>query len=233
MTPAQAWGLAVTGSLSVHAFAFWMLGDMNTGTALARVPSPTLDVYLLPPPVTEPLIEPEPEIEIEPEPAAEPESPSPPVPRAVPDRPQPPTATRPSVPETVDSSDRGASQPVEISRGRVDWSAEMSKVIVRMREEAPRYRSFGYPEMSDEARARAARSDREAESEAPGDVEIFPSGEQRLSLGENCYQTAYDPGTVLGEAHRFSNSFVACAPGGGPAEPRNDLFLEAKPAYLR
>ncbi|NIW24758.1 MAG: hypothetical protein GWN29_09445 [Gammaproteobacteria bacterium] len=39
------------------------------------------------------------------------------------------------------------------------------------------------------------------------------------------------PGSVLAEVHRFNNPTMNCVRG-SPDEPQNDLFIDARPAYL-
>jgi hypothetical protein len=224
-TPAQTWAAAIAGSLGAHALVWGLLSQTQRAADQAQRKLPELTVYLVPP---EPPPEPERSRRDLPDLSAEP---TPTVPEA-----RPPEAsereTGEPVPDDVPSGDEPAPPVADSPRAWIDWNAEIAKAVVRLRPEAERYRTFGYPERPEDSNASAADSRGEARLNSPGSTETTAWGERRVWLNEHCYQSGYEPGSVLGEAHRFGNSFVICSPD-SPDKARDDLFAEIKPAYLR
>ena len=214
---AQTWAAAATGSVGLHAALAWLLGAIELGAPASARLTPRLEVFLVPP---QRLVESAP-------PAAELRPPLPSPASAEADE-----EDGPDTPGTAPPAPPAESPPprAPVRRGRIDWDTEIARAVERTRSDAPRYRSFGFPDMADDARGRSA--DRRASRVTPGEIETSSWGEQRTMLGENCYESRYEPGSVLGEAHRFMNPFVVCMQG-APAEPRDDLFEDVRPADPR
>jgi hypothetical protein len=221
---AQTWAAAATGSLGLHAAAAWLLGAIDLGAPTPVRITPRLDVFLVP---REPSIEaaplrPEPETEADPE--SESESEANLSPAVANDEPTDELDGEPGA--APPASAAGSTSP----RVRIDWNTEIARAVERLRSATPSYRSFGYPEVPDDGSSN--RSARAASPVTPGEVETTAWGEQRTMLNDSCYQGQYEPGSVLAEQRRFMNPFVICAPS-APAEPRDDLFEDIEPGYLR
>jgi hypothetical protein len=215
---AQTWAAAATGSLGLHAAAAWLLGAIDLGAPTPVRITPRLDVFLVP---REPLIEDAP-LEPGPETDRESESEANLAPAVANDA---ATDERDSEPDAAPPAPAAESTS---PRARIDWNAEIARAVERVRSATPTYRSFGHPEMPDDASSRSARG---TSPVAPGEVETTPWGEQRTMLNDSCYQSRYEPGSVLAEQRRFMNPFVICTRS-APAEPRDDLFEDIKPDYL-
>ena len=197
------------------------------------VPASVLDPKPPPAPV-------EPELFEEPirAPPPQPERPPPPEPEQQSEtqaEPPPDTETRPenAGESTETSTEQSEARP---SVTRYEWYAAIPEAIARMRaaeEQAPRYREFGNLDALT-AGARPALSyalDPPADDVDALHYETTPWGEERAWINDNCYMSRPAPGTVLAEVHRFNNPMINCD-GSSRAEPQNDLFIEAKPAYL-
>lgn len=244
-TKSPSWTAAVAGSIGLHALLWWAVSSAER-PAESTPPTLPLAVYLLPmppepvdtPPVTMPedlvdelKIEPEPQPE--PEPADEPDSEPPAETTPEPERPESPDEQSPA--ERIADGPEDSPRPARAAPQRrdIDWNLSISRAIARVREqERQEHRSFGRampaPGASPSGRRRDDRS-RPWESQRPG--ETIATGTQQVQVNDNCYYEVYAPGSLLEEAHRFSNSSLSCRPN-GPAEPRYDLFLDARPDYL-
>ncbi len=242
-TTRSSWAAAVAGSVGLHALLWWAVSSAERPAE----PSPralTLAVYLLPMPPepveTAPLPEPsepvddlETELE-EPAPADAPDN------ETRTDAPPEPTE-RPGSAAGQDPDERvaeGTEEPPRRARPapqrrNIDWNRSISQAIALVREqERQEHRSFGRTMPEPGASPSIGRPDdrsRPWETQRPGDT--ISTGTQQVQVNDNCYYEVYAPGSLLEEAHRFSNSSLTCLPN-APAEPRYDLFIDARPDYL-
>ncbi len=233
-TTRSSWATALAGSVGLHGLLWWAVSSAELSSESLPRTLP-LAVYLLPLPAEIP---------------AELNEPLPPEDMLddllAPEEPEPEPdahAEPPAAPAVVDPSDDDrATAPANESRPPravptrrdIDWNASISHAIarVREREREESYRTFGFtvPE-SDIQGPIGSQPDRSKpwESQRPG--ETISTGVDRLQVNDHCYYEVYAPGSLLAEAHRFTNSALSCKPS-APAGPRNDLFRDARPDYL-
>jgi len=235
----HTWATAILGSFGLHGLVYALLTTIEQPAPPARQTS-LLMAYVLPIPRPAPEAAPPTAVEIEPadEPIRE-QSPAPVRPAPTESERQPDTQPEPQ-PEADSRNEANETETAEPngqpSITRYEWYAAIPDAIARMRAaeaQAPHYRTFGaFVAPENEARrpgatARLTVGERLNALRA----ETTSWGEERAYINEHCYQSSYAPGSVLAEVHRFSNATINCE-GGSAQEPRSDLFLDAKPAYL-
>jgi len=230
-TTRSSWATALAGSVGLHGLLWWAVSSAE----LASQPQPRtlpLAVYLLPLPAEIPEKLDEPLL-----PEDMPDDPS------RPEVPEPEARTEPQAsPAVATSSDDHRAMPSDNesrepraapARRDIDWNVSIGRAIARVRErERESYRTFGYTVPESDIQPPIGRQpDRSKpwESQRPG--ETISTGADQLQVNDNCYYEVYAPGSLLAEAHRFTNSSLSCKPS-APARPRNDLFLDARPDYL-
>lgn len=245
----HGWTAAILGSVALHASIYGALSTIEGPAPVALAREPVM-AYIVPPWVLEPEPPPAPvepvvpEAPVErpsPEPEPEPSPPSEPEPESQPETPEAPP------PDVQRRSDTAEGPPAETATEesearpaltRFEWYAEIPEAIARLREaeeQAPQYHEFGNLDAIT-ANAKTATdwaleppADDDGDTAAP--LEAASWGEDRVWLNDNCYASRPAPGSVLAEVHRFTNPTMNCVRD-SPAEPRNDLFIEARPDYL-
>jgi hypothetical protein len=241
-TTSSSWAAAIGGSVGLHALLWWAVSSAERPAEPVPHTLP-LAVYLLPmppeaaemPPLSEPaepVDELEPELEPEPadEPDSEPPAEMPPEPAEGPESPAGQDVEERVADGSEDPPRRARPAP---QRRNIDWNRSISQAIARVREqERQEHRAFGRTMPGPGASPASGRPEERSrpwESQRPGDA--ISTGTQQVQVNDNCYYEVYAPGSLLEEAHRFSNSSLSCRPS-GPAEPRSDLFIDARPDYL-
>jgi hypothetical protein len=225
---------ALTVSIGLHALVAWAVGSAERPRNPVARTLP-MAVYLLPMP-PEPREQPLPRLQAEPPPRVEKAE-------AIESEPAPLDAP-PDSQDDATSPDSDLTSPTDRAttvrparhapRYRdIDWNRSIDQAISRIREQARTgYRTFGRtlpnPDNVQPAGGRDVRGE-PSTSRQPGDP--IQAGTQQVPVNDNCHYEVYAPGSLLEEAHRFTNSSLSCQPN-GPAEPRNDLFLDARPDYL-
>jgi len=232
-TTRSSWATALAGSVGLHGLLWWAVSSAELSSA-PRPRTLPLAVYLLPLPaeVPEATYTPLPPEEVLDVPLR------PEVPEPEPEAPAEPQAP----PAIADRSDDDRATPAENEsrppraapeRRDIDWNVSIGRAIARVRaRDRESYRTFGYTVPEADIQAPIGRQpDRSKpwESQGPGDT--ISTGMDQVQVNDNCYYEVYAPGSLLAEAHRFTNSSLSCKPS-APARPRNDLFLDARPDYL-
>ncbi len=239
----HGWTAAILGSIALHGSIYGVLSAIERPAAPLPESEPIM-AYIVPasaliPEPPPPVIEPEGPKEPIQAPPPEPEPPPPAEPE-----PQPETrAERPPDTETTpERADGPTETPSEASETRptptrFEWYSAIPDAIARLREaeeQRPQYREFG----NLDALTAGARTATSWALDPPDGVEgeALPLeaatwGEDRVWLNDNCYVSRPTPGSVLAEVHRFSNPTMNCQRR-SPTEPRDDLFIEARPEYL-
>lgn len=236
----QPWTAAIIGSVGLHASLYALLSLIERPTPSVRQGEPLM-AYIVPAPRLMP--EPPPSQPEALEEAIRAPPPQPVRPASV--EPEQQLETGPEPPPDTQGEPALVGEPPETetaesgalpSLTRYEWYSAIPEAIARMRaaeEQAPRYRTFGdLDALIDEARRAATyATDMPAEGLDALLFETTSWGEERAWINEHCYATRYAPGSVLAQVHQFSNVMINCE-GSSAAEPQNDLFIEAKPAYL-
>jgi hypothetical protein len=233
---------AILISVGLHGSVYALLRSIE-GPAPVDLTSEPLMAYIVPASLLYPEPLPAPAEPVAPEETIEaplPEAERPPAPE-----PEQPAETRTEPPPVIEPRPESTGGPTETategsearpSVTRFEWYAAIPEAIARIRaaeEDAPLYREFGNLDALT-AGARTATDwalDPSAEGIDALPFETTSWGDERTWINENCYVSRPAPGTVLAEVHRFNNPMINCERS-SRTEPQDDLFIEARPAYL-
>jgi hypothetical protein len=120
----------------------------------------------------------------------------------------------------------------------IDWGAAATDAVRRLRRESQRergYLRFSYPEpRAGGGDGTSPRSPFERPSPGRGGrLDGTASGERLDWTSDYCNMVLHGPGSEIGNMYRFTGGGARCENPGRPAGPRDDLFEELKPDYLR
>jgi hypothetical protein len=224
------WPSAIGLSLAIHAGTLVFLGQTKWSRAVVRVQPEILEVYLSDWLPTTTSTETPPEQNPTPDAASDTDAT---------DVETEQTGEDSRLAQADSDSDSGgqsaAEQPAPIQRS-IDWQEETRRASIRMRErqlQADAYVTFGNP-FSDEAPSglKSEEGQRPNERHLPPERSSF--GEITTSLGNGCYLIHGGGSILVEQAFSFSDyKLVGRTECPRPTGPRDDLFSEQKPDYLR